>query len=300
MNSKRSCRPLANLMAATLLSAAQPMVARAESSVPTLEPIVVTARLRQEDPQNVPISLSVVNAATLESTRTNNIAEMALLVPSLNYVSPNPRNTAFTIRGLGSSVRRDRPGQRWARTRRRILCRPGLSRAGPPRRRSTSSTSTGSRCCAVRRARCSARTRRPVRSTSAARRRASTPRAAAELAVGDHGYFQAKASATGPLARRSVAGRLSAATTAATACSTMSRPAAPITTCAIPRFARPTAVSRRSRRFRLRLIADYSSFDSHCCTQVYFAVGTTLKPAGAAVSGARGRRGLRSRQPRSL
>ena len=29
---------------------------------------------------------------------------LTLLVPSLNYVSPNPRNTAFTIRGLGSSV----------------------------------------------------------------------------------------------------------------------------------------------------------------------------------------------------
>ena len=52
----------------------------------------------------MPISLSVVDAATLEVTRTNNLQDLSQLVPSLNYVSPNPRNTAFTIRGLGSSV----------------------------------------------------------------------------------------------------------------------------------------------------------------------------------------------------
>jgi iron complex outermembrane receptor protein len=69
-----------------------------------LETIVVTARLRQEDAEAVPISLSVVNSTTLEKTYTNNISQLTSLVPSLNYVSPNPRNTAFTIRGLGSSV----------------------------------------------------------------------------------------------------------------------------------------------------------------------------------------------------
>src|SRR5215831_11455990 len=69
-----------------------------------LETVVVTARRRQEDAQTVPISLSVVDAATLEVTRTNNVDDLKLLVPSLNYVSPNPRNTAYTIRGLGSSV----------------------------------------------------------------------------------------------------------------------------------------------------------------------------------------------------
>ena len=50
------------------------------------------------------LSMSVVGAATLDSTFTNNLQQLAQLVPSLNYVSPNPRNTAFTIRGLGSSV----------------------------------------------------------------------------------------------------------------------------------------------------------------------------------------------------
>ena len=41
---------------------------------------------------------------TLERTRTYNINQLTLLQPSVNYTSPNPRNTALTIRGLGSSV----------------------------------------------------------------------------------------------------------------------------------------------------------------------------------------------------
>jgi iron complex outermembrane receptor protein len=112
---------LFTVMAGTVATTALPTVAVAQSSTSgalkapsvasagdqgssSLETVLVSARLRQEDAQSVPISLSVVDAATLEASRTNNIAEMSQLVPSLNYVSPNPRNTAFTIRGLGSSV----------------------------------------------------------------------------------------------------------------------------------------------------------------------------------------------------
>ena len=70
----------------------------------TVETVVVTARLRPEDAQTVPLSLSVVNASTLAVSRTDNTNQLQLLAPSLNYGSPNPRNTSYTIRGLGSSV----------------------------------------------------------------------------------------------------------------------------------------------------------------------------------------------------
>ena len=277
MNPKRSCRPLANLMAATLLSAAQPMVARAESSVPTLEPIVVTARLRQEDPQNVPISLSVVNAATLESTRTNNIAEMALLVPSLNYVSPNPRNTAFTIRGLGSSVlaiaqSNDglEPGVGYyvdqvyhGRPATAAFDFVDLDRVevlrGPQGTLFGKNTTAGA---------ISISSKAPSFETGAV----------AELAGGDHGYYQAKASATGPLLDV-LAGRLSAATTG------RSGVLDNVTTGGTDNNVRNSEVRAQLlytplETFQLRVIGDYSSFDSHCCTQVYFAVGTTLKKPG--------------------
>lgn len=69
-----------------------------------IEPIIVTARLRPEDVQKVPEAISVVGERTLTATATYNIDRLTELVPSLNYSSPNPRNTAFTIRSLGSSV----------------------------------------------------------------------------------------------------------------------------------------------------------------------------------------------------
>ncbi len=46
----------------------------------------------------------MVGAALLDRSYTVNTSQLSQLVPSLNYSSANPRNTAFTIRGLGSSV----------------------------------------------------------------------------------------------------------------------------------------------------------------------------------------------------
>ena len=69
-----------------------------------IEPLVVTARLRQEEAQTVPTSLSVVTEKALAVTSTYNLTQFVQLVPSVNYNSPNPRNTSLTIRGLGSSV----------------------------------------------------------------------------------------------------------------------------------------------------------------------------------------------------
>jgi iron complex outermembrane recepter protein len=66
--------------------------------------ILVTARHRVEEAQKVPVSMSVVDAATLAETYTVNTGTLAQLVPTLNYSSPNPRNTSYTIRGLGSGV----------------------------------------------------------------------------------------------------------------------------------------------------------------------------------------------------
>lgn len=42
---------------------------------------------------------------------------------------------------------------------------------------------------------------------------------------------------------------------------------------------RGQVVWQPSTDFRLRLIADFSNFDSECCTQVYLRVGTSLRPA---------------------
>jgi len=66
--------------------------------------IFVTARRRDEDAQDVPIALSVVDTAALEKTGNFTLGQIQQLVPSLQVFSFNPRNTNINIRGLGSNV----------------------------------------------------------------------------------------------------------------------------------------------------------------------------------------------------
>ena len=99
MNSKAA---LALALAAATLATRAP--AAEAPAAAALETVTVTARLRSEDAQQVPMALSVVDSALLDATATYNVSQLTQLVPSVNYSSPNPRNTALTIRGLGSSV----------------------------------------------------------------------------------------------------------------------------------------------------------------------------------------------------
>lgn len=68
------------------------------------EAIIVTARRRDENAQDVPVALSVVSADTLDKTGNFTLGQVQQLVPSLQIFSFNPRNTNVNIRGLGSNV----------------------------------------------------------------------------------------------------------------------------------------------------------------------------------------------------
>src|SRR5262245_38215923 len=70
----------------------------------SLGEVIVTARRREENLQKVPVAISVVSGETLDRTATVNTQSLTQLVPSLYYNSANPRNTAYTIRGLGSNT----------------------------------------------------------------------------------------------------------------------------------------------------------------------------------------------------
>src|SRR5688572_30310987 len=50
------------------------------------------------------MAVSVVSADLLQSSYTVNTQQLSQLVPALYYNSANPRNTAYTIRGLGSNT----------------------------------------------------------------------------------------------------------------------------------------------------------------------------------------------------
>ena len=70
----------------------------------TLENIIVTARRREEQVQDVPLAISVVNAAHLEQTGTFNVGKLSQIQPSIQFYSSNPRNSAANIRGLGAPL----------------------------------------------------------------------------------------------------------------------------------------------------------------------------------------------------
>ena len=78
--------------------------AQSSAAARVVEELIVTARHREENLQTVPVAVSVVDGELLDSSYTVNTQQLSQLVPSLYYNSANPRNTAYTIRGLGSNT----------------------------------------------------------------------------------------------------------------------------------------------------------------------------------------------------
>ncbi|MET0239026.1 MAG: TonB-dependent receptor [Sphingobium sp.] len=66
--------------------------------------IVVTARRRSEQVQDIPIAVSVLNSATIEQTGAYNINRLQQLQPTLQFYSSNPRNSSINIRGIGAPL----------------------------------------------------------------------------------------------------------------------------------------------------------------------------------------------------
>ena len=95
----------AAVSAALALSAAlccEPVRAQAAPAVEELDTLVVTARRRAENIQDIPLAISTLSAETLESTGSFNLARLQQLQPTIQFFSSNPRNSATNIRGLGA------------------------------------------------------------------------------------------------------------------------------------------------------------------------------------------------------
>ena len=73
----------------------------ADESEPDGE-IVVTARRRAENLQDVPIAVAVIGGEQLEATGSVNVLRLTQIQPSLQFYSTNPRNSAANIRGIGA------------------------------------------------------------------------------------------------------------------------------------------------------------------------------------------------------
>ncbi|MET0499603.1 MAG: TonB-dependent receptor [Steroidobacteraceae bacterium] len=93
---------VATVLAAVAAPSAQAAEARDSAKADGLENIIVTARRREEQVQEVPLAISVLNSAAIESTGTFNVGKLNQLQPSIQFYSSNPRNSAANIRGLGA------------------------------------------------------------------------------------------------------------------------------------------------------------------------------------------------------
>jgi iron complex outermembrane receptor protein len=69
--------------------------------------IVVTARNRSEDVQDVPIPISVLSGERIARERVFTIADLTQRAPGLTATSPNARRTGVSIRGIGKTSGND-------------------------------------------------------------------------------------------------------------------------------------------------------------------------------------------------
>lgn len=265
------------LTGASVLFALPAMAEEAPVAEGTGEPIIVTARQRPEKAQDVPAALSVIGGQLLERSYTLNTQGLTTLVPALNYSSANPRNTAFTIRGLGSSV--------VAVSQANDGLEPGVGYYvdGVYHARPATAAFDFSDIARIEVLRGPQGTLFGKNTTAGAINIVSqapsfTSGTNIELSAGERRFVQARVSATGPLIGDTLAYRLSGTVTSRDGVLRNVRTGQDqnaLGTHAV----RGQVLWQPSEDFRFRLIADYANFRSECCTQVYLRVGTSLRAA---------------------
>lgn len=266
-----------SLLLLAAVSGGLPAATLAAGEPGVLESVVVTARRRVEDLQSVPVAVSVVEGDLLDRSNTVNAQQLSQLVPSLYYNSANPRNTAYTIRGLGSntlsiSAANDgiEPGVGFymdqvyhGRPATAAFDFADIERVevlrGPQGTLFGKNTTAGA-----------------IHVIS----RAPTfkPEANAEVSAGEYGFLQAKGSVSGGLLRDVVAGRLSAQFTERDGLIHNVRTGKDLNE--LGNYAlRGQLLFVPAEKLTLRLIADVTSIDSACCTQSYLRFGQSLRSA---------------------
>lgn len=271
-------------LSVVLSLASPPAAAAAEQAVTAATPdeITVTSRRREENLQDVPLAISVVAGELLDNTGTVNTQSLASLVPTLYYNSANPRNTAYTIRGLGSntlSVSAANDG---------IEPGVGFYVDGVYHGRPATAAFDFTDIERVEILRGPQGTLFGKNTTGGAINiisRAPTfePETNLEVSYGDYNFMQAKVSNSSGLTDR-VAGRLSAQITKRDGFILNVRDSRKLNdqnNIAL----RGQLLFEPSDDLQFRLIADMSDFEADCCTQSYLRVGTSLRGAARQFAG---------------
>jgi iron complex outermembrane receptor protein len=263
-------------MASTRADATVARAAAAASDAGTLAEVFVTARRREENLQRVPAAVSVLGGDLLDASYSVNVQQLGLLVPTLYYNSANPRNTAYTLRGLGSntlSISAANDG-----------IEPGVGfyvdqvYHGRPATAAFDFTDVD-RVEVLRGPQGTLFGKNTTAGAIEIVSRAPTfePEASGAISMGSVDFLQARGSVSGPLAA-GLAGRLSAQLTRRDG--VIRNVATGERLNALDNYAlRAQLLFEPSARLRLRLIADVSDLDSRCCTQGFLRIGQSLRSA---------------------
>jgi iron complex outermembrane recepter protein len=247
--------------------------ATAEAGSTELTEVTVTARRRSEAVQDVPIAISVLDAAALEATGSFNVGKLAQLQPSLQFYSSNPRNTAINIRGLGAPFGLTNDGIEqgvgiyvdevyYSRIAAATFDFLDVERLevlrGPQGTLYGKNTTAGA---------VNITTRAP----------SFTPEARAELTIGNLGLVQAKAAFSGPLIADTLAGGLAISATSRHGTiydTTSQNKVNELDNLGI----RGQLLWKASDNLDVTFAGDYNHQDPECCAQIYVTVGATQRP----------------------
>ena len=234
--------------------------------------IVVTARRRSEEVQDVPISISVVDARAIEQTGAYNLSRLTQLQPSVQFFSSNPRNTAVNIRGIGAPFGLTNDGIEqgvgfyidqvyYNRIASTTLDFNDVERVevlrGPQGTLYGKNTTAGA---------INITTRKP----------SFEPEGKTEISVGNLGFKQAKASISGPLTDQVAA---SVAVTSTARNGTIRNVATDSLVNAQDNLGlRAQFLWKASHTLDLTLTGDYNVQDPKCCVQIYARTGATQRP----------------------
>jgi iron complex outermembrane receptor protein len=237
--------------------------AGADEAAAEIGEVVVTARHRSEDAQKVPAALSVIGGEFLAKTNTSNIAQVAQLVPSVQFTFFNARNANINIRGLGNNIGLANDGLDpgvgfyidgvyYSRPATATLDLVDIDRIEVLRGPQGTLFGKDSTAGAI-----NVSTALPT----------FHPSAVAEVTGGDYGYFQAKASVAGPIIADKLAGRLSVATTQREGVLTNVYDGRKVNN--YRNFtSRGQLLWTPTDDLKIRLIADYGNQFNHCCVSV--------------------------------
>ena len=238
-----------------------------------LAEVTVTARRRNEAAQDVPIAVSVLDAAALEATGSFNVSKLTQLMPTLQFYSTNPRNSAANIRGLGAPFGLTNDGIEqgvgiyvdevyYSRIASATFDFLDVERLevlrGPQGTLYGKNTTAGAINITTRAA-------------------SFTPEARGEITIGNLGLVQAKTSFSGPLVGDTLAGRLAISSTSRHG--TIFNVASKNNVNELDNLGiRGQLLWRMNEDLDVTFAGDFNHQDPECCAQIYVREGSTQRP----------------------